>query len=270
MSTTCRYEFQCKLFGFYDCKSHDFYVSQWTTNKLLFLVYRCLFFFYSLAWIIADVIENPQPQYWIFLTNWSEVTVCLYFGLSCLLAVYGYFSNKADLDKEKGANWACGVVWILFDVSFSVSLVTNVLYWSLLRVGSVDLITSFNIHSHAITFVMLLIDVFIIAYPIRLLHFLYGMCYGLVYTAFTLILHGSGYISAVYELINWDKGARIATAICFVSSFVAIPLVHLLAFGLYHLRCFIALKGGCQNDQTDTSDEQESIEMGQTNQGYAV
>ena len=73
---------------------------QWCSSRLVFLVYKILIFAYALAWIIADVTINNQPNYWIFLTNWSEVTGCLYFLLSLILVIYGYaIRNKEQTDQ---------------------------------------------------------------------------------------------------------------------------------------------------------------------------
>ncbi|XP_078487924.1 protein rolling stone-like [Ciona intestinalis] len=269
MCKCCGYEFQCKLFGFYDCKAHDFYESQWGKNKILFLLYRVIVFLYSLAWVIADVSVYYQPRYWIFLTNWTEVTGCLYFFTALVLAIYGYFSTNREVDRERGANWGSAIVWILINVAFSAALVTDLLYWALLSSGtnSSRLAEPFNVHSHAINLLLLIIDIFVTSYPIRLLHFIYPVGYGLVYTSFSLILHGSGFTSAIYSLLNWATSPGIAAAACFGVSFVAMPLSHLLLWGLYHLRTFIARKQGCISDAEETN--LESHEMGHTNPVYS-
>uniref|UniRef100_H2Y9M7 Protein rolling stone n=1 Tax=Ciona savignyi TaxID=51511 RepID=H2Y9M7_CIOSA len=239
---------------------------QWGNNKVIFLVYRAIVFLYTLAWIIADLTVYYQPRYWIFLTNWVEVIGCLYFCLAFFLALYGYFASKQDIDREKGTNWGCGVVWILFNVSINAAVITDILFWALLSNGlsPAQLADPFNIHSHAINLVLLLIDLFVFSYPIRILHLIYPMGLGLVYTAFTLILHGARYTSAVYAVINWQTFPALAAGVCFGASLVAMPISHLLVFGLYKIRALIARKNGCMSQQGGD----QSFEMGQTNMAY--
>ena len=73
---------------------------QWCDNRIAFLVYRVLVFGYALGWIIGDLVSISQPLYWIFLTNWSEVTGCLYFLLALILTAYGYASRNSGNSHE--------------------------------------------------------------------------------------------------------------------------------------------------------------------------
>ena len=69
----------------------------------MLLVFRVFAFFFSLAWIIADVaIVYQPPGYWVYLTNWTEVTGCLYFFLGLALALYGTITRTAitDIDSK--------------------------------------------------------------------------------------------------------------------------------------------------------------------------
>jgi len=97
-------------------------------------------------------------------------------------------------------------------------------------------------HIHVTNSIMFLIDIFMVAFPTRFLHFIYAMIYGGLYAIFLLILHLTKYNSAVYAQLNFDNNPGM-TAVWLVILVIVLPLLlHSIIFGLYHLRAFIARK----------------------------
>ncbi|CAK8681548.1 unnamed protein product [Clavelina lepadiformis] len=264
MTAGCRIEFKVKHFGFTDCSGSCFYESQWGKNRIGYLIYRIIIFGYALAWIIADVVTIPQPYYAIFLTNWSEVAGCLYLFLALCIAIYGVATEGKDL------RWFHKVVWLVFEAVISGALITDILFWGLLssRLSSQALAHQFNIHEHVVAYLLLLIDLFINKIPLRFLHFPYTAGYGLTYAIFTLILHGAGVRSAVYPPLDWANSPGIAVLYSLVASLIAMPVAHILHWGFYHLRAFIARS--CDVEDSPLEDRSvENIEMGgETNNAF--
>ena len=266
------------------------------------MIYRIIIFGYALAWIIADVVTIPQPYYAIFLTNWSEVAGCLYLFLALCIAIYGVategkgrvsllvwqvnvcacrnrihdvtvisFTNvKPLMYFLADLRWFHKVVWLVFEAVISGALITDILFWGLLssRLSSQALAHQFNIHEHVVAYLLLLIDLFINKIPLRFLHFPYTAGYGLTYAIFTLILHGAGVRSAVYPPLDWANSPGIAVLYSLVASLIAMPVAHILHWGFYHLRAFIARS--CDVEDSPLEDRSvENIEMGgETNNAF--
>jgi len=134
--------------------------------------------------------------------------------------------------------------WLLFAVATTSAFEITIFYVVLIAPGRTleRNLKPTTFHIHVINSVLFLIDIFMVAFPTRFLHFIYTMIYGVVYTIFLLILHFTGYNSAVYPQLNfadnWEKAALFL-----VASIIVLPfLLHLIIFGLYHLRAFIARK----------------------------
>ena len=154
----------------------------------------------------------------------------------------------------------------MYTTAVSAALGTDLLYWALLSsYQPLHVIANpFNIHSHAINYVLLLIDLFLNDIPIRFLHFIYPVGYGVVYVIFTVILWASDFVSAVYPVLNWEQNPSIAAMWSLITVLVLFPVLHAFHFGLYHLRAWIAR---CCLHQTNRSQQpmDDQMEMGEQN-----
>jgi len=65
------------------------------------------------------------------------------------------------------------------------------------------------------------------------------MLFGFVYSIFSVILFASNYIDAIYPFLNWNTNPGLAAGASILVIFVAIPLFHMLAYGLHLLKLFI-------------------------------
>ncbi|XP_077967020.1 uncharacterized protein LOC120342304 isoform X2 [Styela clava] len=105
MATSWGYEFQKKHFGFADAVAEDFYVSQWFSNRLLFVVYKALIFIYWTSWVIYGTIyyvnlKDVGFRYPFYLSHWGEWTQVLYYGLTLTVALYGFLTRKSSTNGE--------------------------------------------------------------------------------------------------------------------------------------------------------------------------
>ena len=128
-----------------------------------------------------------------------------------------------------------------------MALFITVLFWSLLAPANLNAsVQPISINSHLINLIIILVDLFVCDIPFRLLHFYHTSIGAVVYIVFSLILHGTGYTSAIYPVLDWANRTGLAIGLAFGTVFVAVPIAHSIGFGLYHLRWFIARKC-CKN-----------------------
>lgn len=255
MATSCQYEFQLKLFGFSDAKPESFYTSQWFENRIAFVCYRCFMFLYTVIWSINTTIFYAQQltNYYGYLSNWAEWSLIVYFGIALGVSIYGLVKHKkalthADSDSRPSCSgifkddlqWFHRLCWVVFSAIFSIEILVTIVYWSFLSHIATSSPAA-NIHQHVMNTVLMLIDLFVNAVPIRLLHVIYAMMYGVTYTLFTLILHGAGVMSVYYPgLLDWRSSPGASAGLCIGLVVAAIPITHSVVFGLYHLRMYIA------------------------------
>ena len=157
------------------------------------------------------------------------------------------------------------VVWLLHSVAQTGAICITILFWAALAPSATpgSLGDPFNIAIHAVNSVLFLIEVFVIAFPMRLLHFVYPMIFGIAYVIATLIFHATGITSAVYPVLDWENDPGIAAAFS-VGGVVGAVIVHSGMFGLHYLRKLVAV--GCR----DQSEEREEMNARQayTNSAY--
>lgn len=96
-----------------------------------------------------------------------------------------------------------------------------------------------NFSLHAMNSIYVVLNLVLTATPSRLLHFIYPVLFGVVYTAFSVVYHladgtnvrGQPYI---YSVLDWSRPGR-TLLMSSISNFLAIPVVHLLLFLLHVL-----------------------------------
>ena len=162
--------------------------------------------------------------------------------------------------------WFHKVVWILFEVSFGGAIIITIAYWIFLGNNT----SEFSINNHAINTVIMFIDFALNSIPIRLLHFYHLSIFGVVYTFFSLILHWTGYNSAIYPVLDWANRTGFALALTLIIIFVVSPMVHSAIYGLYKLKDLIYLKILSNQSEVPVGNDPQlrTVYNGANNHGY--
>ena len=155
-------------------------------------------------------------------------------------------------------------MWIFHETAFAIALFITVAYWALLDANT----SPISINVHAINLVIMVVDLFLCDIPFRILHFFHVSLVGVAYTVFSLILHGAQYTSAIYPILNWVERVGFAVGLSLITIFIALPIVHLIGFGLYHLRSFIARQ--CVSKDTFTPASNEHEKKGEENEAFSA
>jgi len=95
-------------------------------------------------------------------------------------------------------------------------------------------------HIHATNSILFLVEIFMIAIPIRLLHFIYPIVVTGAYVALALILHFTSVNSSIYPILDFSENFGLSITIFLLSAFIATPILHSIAFLVFLLRKFIA------------------------------
>ena len=125
--------------------------------------------------------------------------------------------------------------------------------------------SALNISTHVINAVYVILNVSVTGMPIRLLHFWHPVIYGIIYSFFSLFYHlgnglnhhGNPYI---YKPINWNNAGQ-AVGYCLAITFVGIPVVHFVLFGVHFVKVYISRSSRLWRCCVKTSPEWGSHEM---------
>jgi len=249
---TIRQEFQTKYFSTkYSIKNNCFHNLQWSENKSIYLAYRTLMMLYSLSWFLVDIITNEDEMYFFYISNWTEITQCLYFSYSFMVALRSVSTkdlkiddNKTICDKNESVYNTNQARWILLNISASSSIVICILFWigqASNLINKQTVLFSVTVHVHLICCVMSIVEVSLIKLPIRILHFYQPVSLSFAYMILTLVL--SKTYPPVYQVLDWVNNPVIAAVCSLSGTFLVVPFVHCcIVYPLYRLRVLFAMK----------------------------
>ena len=156
---------------------------------------------------------------------------------SIIFIFSGRQSSEEHVPNES-LTWYHKLNWILFNTNATASLFVGVGYWGLMAPGRTMERNLYPVtfHLHTTSMIVTLIDLFVIAFPVRLLHVIYPALYLFAYIIYNLILHWTGTDSSVYSFLDWDT--KLGTAVGFSVGLVLIgpPIIQCLLYGLYHAK----------------------------------
>ena len=95
-----------------------------------------------------------------------------------------------------------------------------------------------NIAVHLLNSVYVIIDIWVIAIPIRLLHFWHTEVYGMIYLVFTLIHWGAGG-APIYPILDYSNDPALAAISVSILTILGVPLCQGFLFSCYWIRLFL-------------------------------
>lgn len=174
---------------------------QWQTRtkSKIFLIYRlALSIFYTVVVIMS--IHNhvtyyaPIGYYFIYLTNWGIMMCMLCTALGAALVTTWHFHPELAQKVRPGNDMphVFAFYWGLHNITLILSLMITILYWGIIYNEETDKLDAVNLLTHGTNSVFMFLDLIIVAHPVRLLHVVQPLAFGLVYGIFTLIYYLAG------------------------------------------------------------------------------
>ncbi|XP_064632745.1 protein rolling stone-like [Lineus longissimus] len=255
-----------------------FLTSQWPRfSEGCFVIYRVVLAMVVTAWLVFNIIDEVQTFYYndvkvwfAYATNWGFLLLGIILVLLAIQSLVYYCCQK-KLPKDGSLPANIKFTWMLYNMASNSNLVISICFWVFLvfmdnsfYFGSIDSETK-----HSFNSVVILMDLFVTATPIRLLHFIYPVSLGLLYAFFNIVyflMDGPGPDGRnhyVYAVMDWNKPGT-ATGAVFLG--LGLSLVcQIVLFGLYKLRVFIHDK--CYSSK-EYGDEMNKIIEDEDNHNY--
>ncbi|XP_033746484.1 protein rolling stone-like [Pecten maximus] len=145
--------------------------------------------------------------------------------------------NTSLAESNKSLPWYFQTCWLVSIVAHHFTLVVTIVYFTaLFPFMGIQGIAVNDINMHGISTVLVLIDVAVSARPVRLLHVIYPIAYGVAYATFSVIYWSRDTVhNVVYDIMDWNN-PWLAAGVVIGLALVVVPLIQLFHFGLYRLR----------------------------------
>ncbi|RUS88374.1 hypothetical protein EGW08_003886 [Elysia chlorotica] len=134
--------------------------------------------------------------------------------------------------------WYFKLSWLLSDIVTPVSpIVTLIFFTAMWSGGTLDI---YNANTHAMNSVLVFLDQVISARPIRLLHVVAPIAYGLVYQSFNAVFWSFDHKEHVIYpgVIDWNMPGKTILNVC-VIALILVPMSVFLWFLFYRLKLWI-------------------------------
>lgn len=171
---------------------------QWQTSSsgsISFVIYRLLSALSVTTIAVLSINQHLNyfhrsiGHYFIYLTHWGLLLCLLYVWLGLALAIR--YSSTKQLNDEMPL--ILKVYWSLHNTSLVLSLLITSMYWIGLNetalANGINPLDPVNLLTHGGITILMLIDLFVVAHPIRLMHFIQLIVLEIVYGMFTCIYY---------------------------------------------------------------------------------
>lgn len=143
-------------------------------------------------------------------------------------------------------SWYCKVISVFFNLSSSLTLFVTIFYYSIIVPAKIERglqnnVTStymyVDINTHAVTSVLMAIDIAVVAIPIQLYHVVYVIMFGVVYVGASAIWWSRDPDeNTLYDpLLDWNF-PQYPIIVSTASLFIVFPLLQGLLYLIYRVR----------------------------------
>lgn len=244
MLSRLKTEFRAENFKITFANHQNFIICRWQKNEqvhLWFLIYRLVYFLIVLL-IICYYIMDPcfNIKSLFYITIWAafiwlfQVT----FGLICVTV--GYIDqNYYSVFIRRPILY--GLYWVLYCTYMDLCVGVTIFYWGLIHFdGNPHRLNFMNIVLHAFNSIIPIVDMFIVAIPVRLLHVYtsFGQTgFYIIVNCLYCVFGGTDQMGHDYlhVALDWNNNLNKALLIAFLC-FPLVFIFRIINFYIYILR----------------------------------
>lgn len=253
---------------------------QWPfISEQAFLIYRVAVALYFSCWLIFAIFLTSRIDGWgdawkffIYLTNWSFTIETAYLLVSLASAwqangpsLFARFRERrrqvrlrsfapqtilnksASTGERKRTRPLHQIQWLLFNLASAMSLFVVVAFWTLVfpsvghRMNWLSWLI--NLHVHFLSGAVMLLEIFLVRMPVRVVHVYQACLMALAYLTFNLVyilllngvdLRGHHY---TYPVIDWRKAPKRSVIVTLFCLFLVLPVIWFgVVYGCFKVR----------------------------------
>lgn len=215
-------EFKTRNFKLDHHEPHLFLRSEWLGEgkvgvHVWYVAYRWFWALYHLGWWIANLVEEGgvgapakrKAYHFIYLTNWAYLSIVIMNGVHAIIMTVSWLEYRRTAHLPKTMVTHLKVLWVLQNIVYLPALLITAAYWSAIY-DPANPITALNAEVHIINSVYVIIDLWVVGSPVRILHFYIPFSFMFIYLIFTLIYWAAGGTTpeggtAIYPIMDWNN-----------------------------------------------------------------
>ncbi|KAL3841564.1 hypothetical protein ACJMK2_019687 [Sinanodonta woodiana] len=153
-------------------------------------------------------------------------------------------NSSLSISSSLNLPWYMKLTWLLANIVYVFAFIVTIIYFTAVYPTLGMAGTNMNdLNMHAFNTLLVLIDSVIVARPVRLLHFVNPVIYGLLYCAFSAIYWSADKTRNVLykNVLDWNQPG-IAIGVMAGLALVVIPLLQFMHFLIFRLRLYLSEK----------------------------
>ncbi|KAH8333993.1 protein rolling stone [Drosophila kikkawai] len=232
-------EFQRSKFSLHHDDPGAFCRSQWQKGdrNLIWLLYRWILAAFFAGGVIGSMVDSFNGGRWfIYLTDWG-FSLCFYCCTYGAVVATIYFIRPSYFAP---GSRALKIYWISHYTTVVLAMLITLVFWAALYPSMPEMGAElYNLWAHAFNSICMIFDCFMVAFPTRIMHFVYPFIAGITYGVFSLIYFWSGGVDPmgnrfIYFILDWERPGLAIGTVC--GCVVLVSCFCVLVFGFYRLR----------------------------------
>ncbi|XP_074654578.1 protein rolling stone-like, partial [Tubulanus polymorphus] len=244
---------------------------QWNLPPIIFLIYRFLVSAYVFGWFVYSL--SKSLYFMITLTTWSFLILALHLLLafinsscrvlrekrscfrrprdesdpfslemaesSCSTPERTVDGSEVDIVSSHTIPWNFKLDWLLYSICSVAAIMVTTVYYALLFPTGQQAPSVRDINVHIMNSVIVFLEILLAAYPVRLLHFIYPVSYGLIYVMFSAIFWSfDPERNVLYPgVLDWNNPKTTTGMVVGIAVFMIV--LHLILYGIFRLKVFL-------------------------------
>jgi len=230
---------------------------QWPLPHLMFVFYRVLVaaFAVTITFISIQLHPGDLLPWPVFLTHWSFLLLTCHLLCAAVIVLLSTCCERRESTRPYRSLSSSGLTpipcymrfsWFLFSVTSPAAILVSVVYFTSLFPRLHRGYLNFEDASlHVMNSVLVILELSISAFPVRLLHAVYVLCYALAYVVFSVVYWAFDHSHVMYPgVLDWNAPTTTAVVLVILAA-VGMPLLQFILFGIYHLRMYIYTHSAC-------------------------
>lgn len=213
------------------------YLTNWTYTMLcIYLTLHAVFaiFHYYSKFRTSNMLSAPHAEGHRALFNELSTTPSFWDE------DYDRIPDETEdvIAKLYSLPWYFKLTWIFYCIATAASVLVTVMFFAALwpqmdHAGGIDME---NLQLHGINSVIVFVDLLLNAIPVRLLHGIYVVIYGVIYVIFTAIFYGAGNHAAIYPgVLDWGMPGRTIGIVLGVA-ILGVTIIQFLLFCVHKIK----------------------------------
>lgn len=200
--------------------------------RIQYLIYRWILACIFCCILTASILDLGRPQHpythyakWpIYLTHWGFLVCTIQALLAAVIVTQTHWyttDNDEHFDASFKMKHSFKVYWILHTIGTVAAFAITSIYWTFVFDPEIHIMDALNILVHGVNSVLMLLDLCLVAHPVRFNYFYWPVVFSLTYMVFSAVYYLAGGTDRldrafIYNILDWRYPVKtlLITTVC--------------------------------------------------------